>query len=159
MNKGMVAASLSNFVFTPGFKKVFAAFDGPMPDRATLESLYTGTELKLNQLTALGASNLRGHFVYGEDFVADKIRNNMIRWQTSQRDEPITITAIGPVTWFYFAIVDSTATSPQSNVDVMHAYVGDITDIYEGGGMEIIDGVLGANQNYLLNDIEILFKV
>ena len=83
----------------------------------------------------------------------------MIRWEASQRDEQITIAALGRVTWFYFAIVDPSATNVNSAVPVLHAYVGDITDIYEGGDVEIIEQALGANQNYLLNDIEITFKV
>lgn len=159
MNNGMVAATLDSFVLKPGYKKVFAVFDGQMPTKEQLENLYDGTNFNLNQLTALGESELRGYFVYSEDFVARKIRNNMIRWEASQRDEPITITQLGEVSWFYFAIVDPTAIDVNSNVRVFHAYVGDISDIYEGGDVEIIEKTLGANQNYLLNDLEITFKV
>lgn len=158
MNKGMVGAAINEFAFEPGYKKVFAVFDGTMPTREQLEALYTGTDFNLNQLTALG-STLRGSFVYDVDFVAQRVKSNMIRWEASQRDEQITIAALGQVTWFYFAIVDPSATNVNSAVPVLHAYVGDITDIYEGGDVEIIEQALGANQNYLLNDIEITFKV
>jgi hypothetical protein len=159
MNKGMVAATLDSFILKPGYKKIFAVFDGTMPTKQELEALYNGTDFNLNQLTALGQSELRGYFVYDTDFVAKKIRNNMVRWEASQRDEPITIAQLGAVSWFYFAVVDETATDVNSAVPVYHAHVGDITDIYEGGDIEIIEKTLGANQNYLLNDIEITFKV
>lgn len=155
----MVAATLDTFVLKPGYKKVFIAFDGVMPTKTQLEEKYVGSDLSLDQLVSLGAGNVRGYFIYDTDFVAKKIRSNMIRWESSLREEPVTIEALGDVSWFIFAVVDPTVESINEASVVYHAYVGDITDIYEGGDVEILDKKLGANQNYLVNDIEITFKV
>jgi len=159
MNNGLLAATLDSYISQPGYKKIFAAFDGTMPTREQLEALYSGSDFELSQLSALGQGNLRGYFVYDADFVAVKPKNNMVRWELSQRDEPITITQLGEVSWFYFAIVEESAVDINSNVKVFHAYVGSVSDIYDGGDVELIDKKIGANQNYLVNDLEITFKV
>lgn len=159
MNNGLFAATLDPYIAEPGYKKVFAAFDGPMPTQEQLEALYTGSDFNLNQLTNFGQGNLRGYFVYGTDLVAIKPKNNMVRWELSKREEPITITELGEVSWFYFAIVEDSVTDINSDVKVFHAYVGSVSDIYEGGDVEIIDKKIGANQNYLVNDLEITFRM
>ena len=159
MNNGLLAAILDPYITKPGYKKVFAAFDGEMPTKEQLEALYSGCDISLSQLTALGQGNLRGYFVYDADFVAVKPKNNIVRWELSLREEPITITQLGEVSWFYFAIVEESMVDINSNVDVFHAYVGSVSDVYDGGDVEIINKKIGANQNYLVNDLEITFKV
>lgn len=154
MSKGSIYAFLKNYALTPGYKKVFIAFDGVEPTPAELEALYNeNNELKLTDVVALGQP--RGYFVYGTDFVAESVTPTLYRWIASERIEDMSVVSLGEVNWFIFAIVDDTVTDLTSVGMVYDAFVGAISDVGDDGDVFIPAKKIGANQSYLLNDLEI----
>ena len=160
MSKGMIASYLTPYALTPGYKKVFIAFDGTMPTLEEINALYgADNELNLSDLVDFGQTKgaLRGHFLYGADFVAEMLNPAMYRWLASERSEDMTIASLGAVTWFIFAIVDDTVNNLDSAGLVYDAMVGTVSEVGEDGDVYIPGAIIGGNQNYLVNDIELSY--
>lgn len=154
MSKGAINAFLKDYILTPGYKKVFIAFDGVEPTAAELEALYgENNELKLKDIVALGEP--RGYFVYDTDFVAEAVTPTLYRWIASERIEDMNVASLGDVSWFVFAIVDTSIVNLTSEGMVYDAFVGAISDVGDDGDVFIPDKKIGSNQSYLLNDLEI----
>lgn len=154
MSKGAIFAYLNTYAVTPGYKKVFIAFDGVEPTKETLEGLYgENNELILKDIVALG--EVRGYFVYDVDFVAEAVTPTLYRWEASERQEDMRVVSLGDVSWFVFAIVDTSIVDLDSEGMVYDAFVGAISDVGDDGDVFIPAKKIGANQSYLLNDLEI----
>lgn len=161
MSKGMVAAYLNPYALTPGYKKVFIAFDGTIPTKAELEALYgSNNELNLSDLVDFGETKgpTRGWFLYGTDFLPEVTGGTLYRWVTSDRLEEMNIASLGAVTWFIFAIVDDSVNNLDSVGLVYDAFVGTIAEVGEDADINIPGSTIGSNQNYLVNDIEISYR-
>lgn len=158
MSKGAIYGFLKPYALTPGYKKVFIAFDGAMPTKEELDSLYgDNNELNLKDLVTFGNTKgpTRGYFIYGTDFIAESVTPTLYRWPASERQEDMNITALGDVNWFVFAIVDASINNLSSEGHVYDAFVGTVADVGDDGDAFIPEKRLGANQNYLLNDLEL----
>jgi len=67
----------------------------------------------------------------------------------------MNVASLGDVSWFVFAIVDTSIVNLTSEGMVYDAFVGAISDVGDDGDVFIPDKKIGSNQSYLLNDLEI----
>ncbi len=163
-SKAMLPALMKNALFSPGLSKIFAVYDGPIPTKAEIEALYLPGKTTISSATlhALGTragNTYRGSFVFSSDLQAERISQNFYRWETSTRNEEMTVSSNGAVRWFFFAVCQNGMSGPENNSDLFHIIVGTVDNTDNAADVNIVNGILGGAANYLLNDLEINYKI
>ena len=167
LSKGMIPCVFKSYLLdNSGFNKVFGVFGNSVaPTRAEIQSLLNLNETNGEEFTITPkqiaeinpTAELRTEITYGPAFVAEQLSTNFFRFETSLASEEFVNRSVGDASWFMFAI--TSANNVNGSEDIPLAFIGSVGDSESDADIRIIDELIGNSTNYLLNDLEISYRV
>lgn len=167
MSKGMIPAIFNSYLLeNSGYNKVFGVFGNSVqPTRAELQAVLDANEaaeetftISPNQVANIDPSAaLRTEITYPASFVAKQLATNFFRFETSLSEVEFTNRSLGDATWFLYAITNASVVGEDAETPLM--FVGDVGDPESDAEIKIVDEQVGSSVNYLLNDLEISYRV
>lgn len=166
-SRGMVPCIVRSAMLQAGQNKFFAVLGGSdIPTKAEIQAILD-TNATNNESFDIGvkqvldidpATALRTEIQFGSDFVANQLNANFFRFEASKRSEDFTNHSVGDGKWFVFAI--TSGTSLNENAETPMLFIGTVGDPdSDNADVVIVDTLVGNSTNYLLNDLEISYKV
>lgn len=167
VSKGMIPCIFSNYLLeNSGHNKVFGVFgNSAQPSAADVQGILDLNEANEETFTLtpkqvaeiVPGAELRTEITYPASFVSDQLSTNFFRFETSLASEEFTNRSIGDATWFLFAITEASVVGEDAETPLI--FIGDVGNPESSAEIRIVDEIVGSSANYLLNDLEISYRV